>query len=155
MIADQLNLNKEKVEISASICKVDLLSDLVGEYPELQGILGSYFARAQGFDEDISLAIKEHYLPLGLDSKIPKKPISVAVSIVDKIDTLVGFFGIGEKPTSSKDPFALRRTAFGLLRIIIENNLSIQLKNLINYSNTLYLEQGFKFTNQPTFKCNK
>ena len=150
MIADQLNLNKEKVEISASICKVDLLSDLVGEYPELQGILGSYFARVQGFDEDISLSIKEHYLPLGLDSKIPKKPISVAVSIVDKIDTLVGFFGIGEKPTSSKDPFALRRTAFGLLRIIIENNLSIQLKNLINYSNTLYLEQGFKFPNQPT-----
>ena len=149
MIADQLNLNKEKVEISASICKVDLLSDLVGEYPELQGILGSYFAKVQGFDEDISLAIKEHYLPLGLDSKIPKKPISVAVSIVDRIDTLVGFFGIGEKPTSSKDPFALRRTAFGLLRIIIENNLSIQLKNLINYSNTLYLEQGFKFPNQP------
>ena len=150
MIADQLNLNKVKVEISASICKVDLLSDLVNEYPELQGILGSYFARVQGFDDDISLAIKEHYLPLGQDSKIPKKPISVAVSIVDKIDTLVGFFGIGEKPTSSKDPFALRRTAFGLLRIIIENNLSIQLKNLINYSNTLYLEQGFKFPNQPT-----
>ena len=70
---------------------MDLLSDLVGEYPELQGILGSYFAKAQGFDDDISLAIKEHYLPLGLDSKIPKKPISVAVSIVDKIDTLVGF----------------------------------------------------------------
>ncbi len=148
MIADQLNLNKEKVEISASICKVDLLSDLVGEYPELQGILGSYFASAQGFDDDISIAIMEHYLPLGLDSKIPKKPISVAVSIIDKIDTLVGFFGIGEKPTGSKDPFALRRTAYGLLRIIIENNLSIQLKNLINYSNTLYLEQGFKFPNQ-------
>ena len=148
MIADQLNLNKEKVEISASICKADLLSDLVGEYPELQGILGSHFASAQGFDDDISMAIMEHYLPLGLDGKIPKKPISVAVSIIDKIDTLVGFFGIGEKPTGSKDPFALRRTAYGLLRIIIENNLSIQLKNLTNYSNTLYLEQGFKFPNQ-------
>ena len=148
MIADQLNLNKEKVEISASICKADLLSDLVGEYPELQGILGSYFASAQGFDDDISIAIMEHYLPLGLDGKIPKKPISVAVSIIDKIDTLVGFFGIGEKPTGSKDPFALRRTAYGLLRIIIENNLSIQLKNLTNYSNTLYLEQGFKFSKQ-------
>ena len=148
MISDQLNINKEKVEISTSICKVDLLSDLVSEYPELQGILGCYFARVQGFDDDISLAIKEHYLPLGLDSRIPKKPISVAVSIVDKIDTLVGFFGIGEKPSGSKDPFALRRTAFGLLRIIIENNLPIQLKNLINYSNTLYLEQGFKFPKQ-------
>ena len=150
MIADQLNLNIEKIEISASICKVDLLSDLVGEYPELQGVLGSYFAKAQGFDEDVSLAIKEHYLPLGLDSRIPRKPISVAVSIIDKIDTLVGFFGIEEKPTSSKDPFALRRSAFGLLRIIIENNLSIQLKDLINYSNALYLEQGFKFSNQAT-----
>lgn len=148
MIADQLNLNKEKVEISASICKADLLSDLVGEYPELQGILGSHFASAQGFDDDISMAIMEHYLPLGLDGKIPKKPISVAVSIIDKIDTLVGFFGIGEKPTGSKDPFALRRTAYGLLRIIIENNLSIQLKNLTNYSNILYLEQGFKFPDQ-------
>ena len=148
MIADQLNQNIEKIEISASICKVDLLSDLVGEYPELQGVLGSYFAKAQGFDEDISLAIKEHYLPLGLDSRIPKKPISVAVSIVDKIDTLVGFFGIEEKPTSSKDPFALRRSALGLLRIVIENNLYIRLKDLINYSNALYLEQGFKFSNQ-------
>ncbi len=150
MIADQLNQNEEKIEISASICKVDLLSDLVGEYPKLQGVLGSYFAKAQGFDDDISLAIKEHYLPLGLDDKIPKKPISIAVSVVDKIDTLVGFFGINEKPTSSKDPFALRRTTSGLLRIIIENNLSIQLKDLINYSSILYLEQGFKFSNQST-----
>lgn len=148
MIADQLNINKEKVEISASICKVDLLSDLVGEYPELQGILGKHFANAQGFSEDISLAIKEHYLPLGPNSKIPKKPISVALAVVDKIDTLVGFFGINEKPTSSKDPFALRRSALGLLRIIIENNLSIYLKDLINYSKILYSEQGCKFTNQ-------
>ncbi len=150
MIADQLNINKEKVEISASICKTDLLSDLVREYPELQGILGSYFAKAQGFEEDISLAIKEHYLPSGLNSKVPKKLVSISVSLVDKIDTLVGFFGIDEKPTSSKDPFALRRSAFGLLRIIIENNLSVQLKDLFNYSSVLYAEQGFKFTNQKT-----
>ena len=148
MIADQLDINKETVEVSASICKTDLLSDLVGEYPELQGILGSYFAKVQGFEEDVSLAIKEHYLPLGLNSKVPKNPISISVSIVDKIDTLVGFFGIDEKPTSSKDPFALRRSAIGLLRTIIENNLSIQLKDLFNYSSVLYAEQGFKFTNQ-------
>jgi len=150
MIADQLNINKEKVQISASICKADLISDLVGEYPELQGILGSYFAKAQGFDEETSLAIKEHYLPLGTNSKIPKKLTSVAVSIVDKVDTLVGFFGINEIPTSSKDPFALRRAAFGLLRIIIENNLFIKLKDLINYSIVLYADQGFKFSNQTT-----
>jgi len=147
-ISDQLNFNKEKIEIAASICKVDLLSDLVGEYPELQGIMGSYFAKEQGFQDDISLAIQEHYLPTGLDSKVPKKPTSVALAIVDKLDTLVGFFGIDEKPTSSKDPFALRRAAFGMVRIIIENNLKLDLKDLINYSINLYEDQGFKFSNK-------
>ena len=148
LISDQLNFNKEKIEISASICKVDLLSDLVGEYPELQGIMGSYFAKEQGFDEDISLAIKEHYLPIGLDSNIPKKPTSVTVAIGDKLDTLVGFFGINEKPTSSKDPYALRRAAFGLSRIIIENNLKLNLRDIINYSVLLYQEQEFKLINK-------
>ena len=148
LTSDQLNYNKEKIEIAASICKVDLLSDLVGEYPELQGVMGSYFAKEQGFEDDIALAIKEHYLPIGTDSKIPKKATSVVVAIVDKIDTLVGFFGIDEKPTSSKDPFALRRAAFGLVRIIIENNLKLELKDLINYSTNLYQEQGFKLTNK-------
>ena len=151
-ISDQLNFNKEKIEIAASICKVDLLSDLVGEYPELQGIMGSYFAKEQGFQDDISLAIQEHYLPTGLDSKVPKKPTSVALAIVDKLDTLVGFFGIDEKPTSSKDPFALRRAAFGMVRIIIENNLKLNLKDLINYSSILYEEQGFKFINKSKWK---
>jgi len=146
-ISDQLNLNKEKVEIAASICKADLVSDLVGEYPELQGVMGKYFSREQGFDEDISLAISDHYLPIGINSNVPKKPISVAVSIIDKIDILVGFFGINQKPTSSKDPFALRRYAIGLLRIITENKLNINLKDLINYSITTYEEQGVKFTN--------
>jgi glycyl-tRNA synthetase beta chain len=148
LTSDQLNYNKEKIEIAASICKVDLLSDLVGEYPELQGVMGSYFAKEQGFEDDIALAIKEHYLPIGLDSKIPKKATSIVVAIVDKIDTLVGFFGIDEKPTSSKDPFALRRAAFGLVRIIIENNLKLELKDLINYSMNLYQDQGFKLSNQ-------
>ncbi len=112
---------------SSSICKADLVSDLVGEYPELQGVMGKYFAKEQGFEEDITMAISDHYLPIGINSEVPKKPISVAVSLIDKIDTLVGFFGIDEKPTSSKDPFALRRNAIGLLRTIIENKLSIQL----------------------------
>ena len=94
LISDELLISKEKMEIASSICKVDLLSDLVGEFPELQGILGGYFARAQGFDKDISLAIREHYLPTGLDSKTPKKPFSIALALSDKLDTLVGFFGI-------------------------------------------------------------
>jgi glycyl-tRNA synthetase beta chain len=146
-ISDQLNLNKEKVEIASSICKADLVSDLVGEFPELQGIMGKYFAIEQGFEEDISLAISDHYLPIGINSEVPKKPISMAVSLVDKIDILVGFFGINEKPSSSKDPFALRRTAIGLLRVIIENKLKIQLKDLITYSTITYEEQNTKFTN--------
>jgi len=147
LISEQLNLNKEKVEIASSICKADLVSDLVGEYPELQGVMGKYFAREQGFEEDVSVAISDHYLPTGINSDVPKKPISIAVSLIDKIDMLVGFFGINEKPTSSKDPFALRRNAIGLLRIIIENKLSIQLKDLINYSIAIYAEQNVKFVN--------
>ena len=98
-------------------CKTDLTSDLVSEFPELQGLLGGYFSEHQGFDKDISLAISEQYLPIGLDSTVPKKPFSVTLSITDKIDTLVGFFGINEKPTSSKDPLALRRVALGIIRL--------------------------------------
>jgi len=148
--SDQLNFNKEKIEIASSICKVDLLSDLVGEYPELQGVMGSYFAKEQGFDDEICLAIKEHYLPIGMDSKVPKKHTSVVVAISDKLDTLVGFFGVGEKPTSSKDPFALRRAAFGLIRIIIENNLKLEFKDLINYSINLYQDQGYNLDLKST-----
>ena len=152
IISEQLNINKEKVEIASSICKADLVSDLVSEYPELQGVMGRYFAKEQGFEEDVSMAISDHYLPVGLNSAIPKKPISVAVSLIDKIDMLVGFFGINEKPTSSKDPFALRRSAIGLLRIVVENKLSIQLKDLINYSVTIYEEQNVNFVNTSTAK---
>ena len=152
MISDGLLISKEKVEISATICKVDLLSDIVGEFPELQGVMGGYFADFQGFDKDISLAVKEHYLPSGMDTKTPKKPFSAALALTDKIDTLVGFFGIGLKPTSSKDPFALRRLALGVIRILIENNKEFKLKDLINYSFNLYLEQGFEFSNKTIYK---
>ena len=123
MLADEFNLNKEKAEIAASISKSDLCSDLVNEYPDLQGLLGKYFALSQGFEEDVSNAVSDHYLPLGNNSMTSKKPISYIVAISDKIDTLVGFFLINEKPTSSKDPFALRRSAIGLLRTIIDLSL--------------------------------
>ena len=98
IISDEMLISKEKIEIASSICKVDLMSDLVGEFPELQGIMGGYFAEAQGFDKEISLAVSEHYLPIGMDSVIPRKPYSVALSISDKLDSLVGFFGINLKP---------------------------------------------------------
>ncbi len=152
IISDQLNINKEKIEIAASITKSDLKSNLVGEYPELQGVMGKYFALAQGFEEDVASAVSDHYLPTGLSSPVPKKPLSYALSIVDKLDSLVGFFAINEKPTSSKDPFALRRAAIGLLRVIIENNLSIKLKDLINYSIRLYTDQGVIVENKNTEK---
>ena len=145
LISDELLISKEKIEIASSICKVDLLSDLVGEFPELQGILGGYFARAQGFDKEISLAVSEHYLPVGLESKVPKKPYSIALAFTDKLDTLVGFFGVNMKPTSSKDPYALRRSAIGLFRLLLENNKEFKIRDLINYSILLYNEQGFKF----------
>ena len=152
MISDELLISKEKVELLASICKTDLTSDLVGEFPELQGIMGGHFSDHQGFDRDISLAIKEQYLPIGLNSKIQKKSFSVALSITDKIDTLVGFFGINEKPTSSKDPFALRRIALGIIRTIIENKKDLKLKDLLNYSSSLYIDQGNNFQNKDLQK---
>ncbi len=151
-ISDQLDLNKEKVEISASISKSDLVSGLVAEFPELQGIMGKHFAISQGFDEDVSNAISEHYLPISILSNVPKKPISFALSIIDKLDTLVGFFLIDEKPTSSKDPFALRRAAIGLLRTIIENNLTIRLRDLIDYLIKIYSDQGVKQLNNQASK---
>jgi len=150
MLSDDLNLNKEKIQIAASISKSDLCSDLVGEYPELQGVMGKYFSLSQGFEEDVANSISDHYLPTGLTSELPKKPFSYSISIVDKIDTLVGFFVINEKPTSSKDPFALRRAAIGLLRIIIENKLVFKLRDLISYSIRLYGEQGVEIKNEKT-----
>ena len=147
IISDELLISKEKVELSASICKTDLTSDLVGEFPELQGIMGGYFSAHQGFDKDISQAISDQYLPIGLVSKVPKKPLSVALSVTDKIDTLVGFFGINEKPTSSKDPFALRRVALGIIRTIVENKIDLKLNDLLVYSVNLYKNQNFNLTN--------
>ena len=148
MLSDELLISKEKVELSASICKVDLISELVGEFPELQGIMGGHFADAQGFEKNVSLAISEQYLPAGFNSKTPKKPYSIALSLADKIDTLVGFFGINQKPTSSKDPFALRRLALGIIKTIIENKKDFKIKDLISYSTSLYFDQGFKFENE-------
>ena len=151
-ISDQLNINKEKLEIASSVSKSDLASDLVSEFPELQGEMGKYFALNQGFEQDVSNAISEHYLPIGNSSIIPKKPISYSLSILDKLDNLVGFYLINEKPTSSKDPFALRRSAIGLLRTIIENNLVIKISDLIDYFIRIYLDQGVKEKNTQSKK---
>ena len=147
-LSDILLLSKEKIEIASSICKVDLLSDLVNEFPELQGLLGGYFAEIQGFENDICIALKEQYLPIGPNSNIPKKNYSIALSITDKIDTLVGFFGLGMIPSGSKDPYALRRLTNGLVKIIILNKKNLRLKEIINYSCQLYNDQSIEFDNK-------
>jgi len=152
LISDELLISKEKIEIASSICKVDLLSDLVGEFPELQGIVGGHFAETQGFEKDVSLAVREHYLPTGIDSRIPKKPYSIGLALTDKLDTLVGFFGINLKPSSSKDPYALRRSAIGFVRLILESGREFKIRDLINYSILLYHDQGFKFNGKDIQK---
>ena len=114
--------------------------------------MGKYFALAQGFDPDIANAVSDHYLPLGISSNVPRKPISYSIALVDKLDSLVGFFIIDEKPTSSKDPFALRRSAIGLLRIVIENKLVIRLRDLISHSIRLFEEQGVVIKNSDAEK---
>ncbi len=146
-ISDDLLISKEKVELSATICKTDLISEIVGEFPELQGIMGGHLSHVQGFDKEIVDALKEQYLPIGLESIVPKKPFSITLSLADKVDTLIGFYGLNEKPSSSKDPYALRRLALGIIRIIIENKTNIKLNDLFSYSQNLYLDQGFKFSN--------
>jgi len=148
LIADIIGSNKGDTEIAASICKADLVSDLVGEYPELQGVIGKHFAMAQGFSPQIAGAISDHYLPIGSNDKVPKDKISICVALADKIDTLTGFFGINLKPTSSKDPFALRRAVIGMIRIVIENKISLSLKEIINNAKNLYLSKNIKFTNE-------
>jgi len=152
VISDDLLISKEKVELSATICKTDLISEIVGEFPELQGIMGGHLSHVQGFDKEIVDAVKEQYLPIGLDSAVPKKPFSITLSLADKIDTLTGFYGINEKPSSSKDPYALRRTALGIIRIIIENKKNIKAHDLFEYSKNTYLDQGFKFSNDALIK---
>ncbi len=117
-----------KAEHAAQLCKADLLTDVVGEFPELQGLMGKYYAEAQGEDEAVAHAIEDHYRPKGPDDLVPADPVAIAVALADKIDTLVGFWAIGEKPTGSKDPYALRRAALGVIRIIIENELRLPLR---------------------------
>ena len=104
---------------------------MVGEFPELQGVIGGYLAEAQGEPEAIADAIRDHYKPVGQGDDVPTAPVTVAVALADKMDSLVGFFQFDEKPTGSKDPFALRRAALGVLSLIIENGLRVSMRDLI------------------------
>ena len=110
-------------ERAARLCKADLVTGMVGEFPELQGLMGGYYAAAQGEDPAVAAAIRDHYKPVGQGDEVPTAPVTVAVSLADKLDSLFMFFLIGEYPTGSKDPFALRRAALGIIQLILENNI--------------------------------
>jgi glycyl-tRNA synthetase beta chain len=126
-----INADANQVERAARLAKADLVTGMVGEFPELQGVIGGYIAEAQGEPREITDAVRDHYKPAGQGDKVPTTPMTVALAIADKMDSLVGFFQFGEKPTGSKDPFALRRAALGILSIIIENELRVSMRDLI------------------------
>jgi glycyl-tRNA synthetase beta chain len=129
-IAPLVGADVEKAKRAAHLAKADLLTEVVGEFPELQGLMGKYYALAQGEDASVAAASEEHYKPQGPADRVPTDPVSVAVALADKIDTLVGFWAIDEKPTGSKDPYALRRAALGVIRLIVENALRLPVLNV-------------------------
>ena len=130
-IAPSVGAKPDLAEEAARIAKADLASEMVYEFPELQGLMGQYYAKAAGHDDGVPEACLEHWQPLGPSDDVPTAPISVAVALADKIDTLTGFWAIDEKPTGSKDPFALRRAALGVIRLILENGHVLQIDRLV------------------------
>jgi len=133
-IAPRVGADIEKSKRAAKLAKADLLTEVVGEFPELQGLMGKYYAQAQGEDGSVAAASEEHYKPQGPNDYVPSDPVSIAVALADKIDTLVGFWAIDEKPTGSKDPYALRRAALGVIRLIIENALRLPLVGIVQFA---------------------
>jgi glycyl-tRNA synthetase beta chain len=130
-IANAVGADLNLATRAAMLCKSDLVSGMVGEFPELQGVMGCYYALNDGEDEQVANAIRDHYAPRGPNEAAPSAPVSIAVALADKLDQLIGFFSIGEKPTGSGDPYALRRAALGVIRIIRENGLRLSLRSLL------------------------
>lgn len=128
-LAPVAGADPDKAERAARLCKADLVSEMVGEFPELQGVMGRYYAEAENLDPEIAAAIGDHYRPVGQGDAVPTAPVSIAVALADKLDMLVGFWAIDEKPTGSKDPYALRRAALGVIRIVMENELRLGLSS--------------------------
>ncbi|MEK9769597.1 MAG: glycine--tRNA ligase subunit beta, partial [Betaproteobacteria bacterium] len=132
VIATKINADASATERAAKLCKADLLSGMVGEFPELQGTMGRYYAIAQNESAEVAKAIENHYLPRFSGDKLPDDGVSISVALADRLDTLVGIFGIGLIPTGEKDPYALRRQALGILRILIDNQLPLDLHDLLS-----------------------
>jgi glycyl-tRNA synthetase beta chain len=137
-LAPLVGADVEKTKRATKLAKADLLTEVVGEFPELQGLMGKYYAQAQGEDASVAAASEEHYKPQGPNDRVPTDPVSVAVALADKIDTLVGFWAIDEKPTGSKDPYALRRAALGMIRILISNNIRLHLWDVFSDSTMIF-----------------
>ncbi len=131
-IAPLVGADPELAKRAAALAKADLPTEMVGEFPELQGLMGRYYATAQGEHPSVAAAIEEHYKPQGPGDRVPTDPVAIAVALADKLDILVGFWAIDEKPTGSKDPYALRRAALGIIRIVLENRLRLALGGTIN-----------------------
>ena len=131
-LAPFVGADEDNAEKSAKLAKADLSSEMVYEFPELQGLMGRYYAKAAGLSDEIAAVSEEHYAPLGPSDNVPSAPLSVIVALADKIDTLTGFWAVSEKPTGSKDPFALRRAALGVIRLVRENNLSLRLERFVS-----------------------
>jgi len=132
-IAPLVGADVEKTKRAARLAKTDLLTEVVGEFPEVQGLMGKYYALAQGEDTSVAQAIEDHYKPQGPNDRVPSDPVAIAVALADKIDTLAGFWAINEKPTGSKDPYALRRAALGVIRLVLENGVQLRLMRLITW----------------------
>ena len=130
-LAPIVGADVEKTRRAARLAKADLLTEVVGEFPELQGLMGKYYALAQGEDASVAAASEDHYKPLGPNDRVPTDPVSIAVALADKIDTLVGFWAIDEKPTGSKDPYALRRAALGVIRIALSGRHDLVPRSLL------------------------
>ncbi|BAF87030.1 glycyl-tRNA synthetase beta subunit [Azorhizobium caulinodans ORS 571] len=144
-IAPRVGADVDLTEQAARLAKADLLTEVVGEFPELQGLMGRYYAQHEKLPPEVAAACEEHYKPQGPSDRVPTAPVSIAVALADKLDTLVGFWAIDEKPTGSKDPYALRRAALGVIRIILDNNLRLPLRPLlVSASRTILGEEHFE-----------
>src|SRR5271166_6230085 len=137
-VARLIDADIQKTERAARLCKADLLTEVVGEFPELQGLMGKYYAEAQGEDEAVAHACEDHYSPKGPNDLVPAEGVSVAVGLADRLDLLVGFWAIGEKPTGSKDPYALRRAALGTIRLVLANGLRLPLSGVVREAWSLH-----------------
>jgi glycyl-tRNA synthetase beta chain len=141
-LAPAVKADRRKAERAAKLCKTDLVTLMVGEFPELQGTMGKYYAEETGEDEAVAHAIEDHYKPQGPSDLVPADPVSVAVALADKLDMLVSFWAIDEKPTGSKDPYALRRAALGVIRIVLDNELRLRLFHLCEFAASGLPEMG-------------